>query len=280
VVLGGSSRIAVAIELNSNARGMGMRHLIVAVGLLLVLVQGVHAEPMKVSSHSSCFTLDGKNQCSFIINFVGEISSTSANEVAALLDQKREWIGSKELHINSPGGNVDASMVIGRLLRKNRMTILIPKGAECASACVLIFAGAVSRLYVGKIGIHRPFFNQPASRPQSPDKVRSIYEQMLQSMRAYLRDMNVSERLAEDMLKIAPADMRYLSHDELNSYGLTTYDPVEQETIDLREAQSLGLDRSEYIRRQALQKAKCGTLSDVKVDDFIACRERVMQSGR
>jgi len=248
-------------------------YLIFSVGLL-----EAHAEPAKVSGHSSCFTLDGKNIYVFIIDFVGEISLTSANEVAALIDQKREWNGSKQLTINSPGGNVDASMAIGRLLRKNRMTILIPKGAECVSACVLIFAGAVSRLYAGKVGIHRPYFNQPASSSESPDKVHSNYEQMLQEMRAYLRGMNVSERLAEDMLKIPPADMRYMSHDDLNSYSLTSRDPIEQETIDLQEAQSLGLDRSEYIRRQALQKAKCETLSDV--DEFIACMERVMRSGR
>jgi hypothetical protein len=262
-----------------------MRHLIVAVGLLLVPVQGLHAEPTKVSSHSSCFALDGKNQCSFIINFVGEISSTSANEIAALINQKREWNGSKQLIIDSPGGNVDASMAIGRLLRRNRMAILVANGdfgeGQCVSACIMIYAGAVSRLHRGKIGIHRPYLNQPISAQlQAPDKLRSDYEQMLQTMRTYLRDMNVSERLAEDMLKIAPADVRYLSDDDLNSYGLVWKDPIEQETIDLQEAQSMGLDRREYIRRQALQKAKCGTLQQIKVDDLVACRQRVMQSGQ
>jgi hypothetical protein len=225
--------------------------------------------------------LDSKKTCVFTIDFVGEIVPTSANEVAALLEQNREWIGSKQIIIDSPGGNLDASMALGRLLRRNRMTILIPKGAECVSACVMIFAGAVFRLYVGKIGIHRPYLNQPiGSQLQAPDKLRSNYEQMLQTIRAYLRDMNVSERLAEDMLKIPPADVRYLSHDDLDGYGLTYRDPVEQETIDLQEAQSMGLDRSEYVRRQALQKAICGTLEHMRGDDFVACRERVLKVGR
>ncbi len=239
------------------------------------------AAPAKATLHTSCFTLDGTKHCVLTIDFVGEIVPTSVDAVAALLEQNREWSGSRQIIVNSLGGNLDGGMALGRLLRRNRMTILIPKGAECVSACVMIFAGAVSRLYVGKIGIHRPYLNQSfGSQPQAPDKLRSNYEQMLQTVRAYLRDMNVSERLAEDMLKIPPADVRYLSHDDLNGYGLTYRDPIEQETIDLQEAQSIGLDRSEYIRRQALQKTRCGTLEHMLVDDFVACRERVLKHGQ
>jgi hypothetical protein len=273
--------------LRARTGGMRMKCVFLLVNSLIFSagVSGVHAEPTKVSGYSKCFTLDGKNECVFTIRFVGEISSTSANEVAALLDQKREWIGSKQLIIDSPGGNVDASMTIGRLLRKNRMAILVAKGefgeGACVSACVLTFAGAVKRLYRGNIGIHRPYLNQSVGAQLQPaDQLRSNYENMLQTIRAYLRDMNVSERLAEDMLKIAPANVRYLSNQDLNGYGLSYVDPIEQETIDLEDAQSIGLDRREYIRRQALQDTRCGTLSNMKIDDFVACRKRVMKSGQ
>jgi hypothetical protein len=238
------------------------------------------AAPASPTAHTSCFVLDGKRNCTLTVDFVGEIVSTSVEAVAALLDQYGQWRGGKQIIVNSLGGSLDGSMALGRLLRRNRMTILIPKGAECVSACVMVFAGAVSRLYLGKIGIHRPYLNQSiGSHLQAADKIRGNYEQMLQSLRSYLREMNVSERLAEDMLKIPPADVRYLSHDDLDGYGLTDRDPVEQEAIDLEDAQSMGLDRKEYIRRQALQKTRCGTLGHMLVDDFIACRERVLRQG-
>ena len=89
---------------------------------------------------------------------------------------------------------------------------------------------------------------------------------MLNIVRAYLRDMNVSERLAEDMLKIPPAEVRYVSNDELVNYGLSYLDPIEQETRELLEAQSLGVDRREYVRRQALRTTKCGDYRDPKID--------------
>ncbi len=246
-----------------------------------------HAEPAKgVSSELSCYILSGKKFCDFMLKFIGAIDATSVKDVASLLDYDARtdlFLTGKTVRINSPGGNLDAAMAIGHLLRKNRMTIIIPKDGECVSACVMIYAGAVARASFGRVGIHRPYLNQSiSSQLQAPDKLRSNYEQMLQTLRAYLRDMNVSERLAEDMLKIAPADVRYLTDDVQIDYGLSYVDPVEQETRDLQEAQFMGLDRNEHVRRQALATAKCGELMDLKVDFMVAvaCRNTVMKTGR
>jgi hypothetical protein len=95
---------------------------------------------------------------------------------------------------------------------------------------------------------------------------------MLNGMRAFLRVMNASEGPADDMLKVAPAEIRYL-----NNYGLSFVDPVEQETIDLEDARTLGLNRGEYVMRQAIPKTKCGTLPFL---DLLTCEERVMKFGR
>jgi membrane-bound ClpP family serine protease len=247
--------------------------------LLCASYLAAYAEPANIESNVNCFVLYGNNVCDLSIKFTGEIVAMSTKRIQSILDASKErtnWL-HKQLDIDSPGGNVDASMVIGRLLRENRVSVLVPKGGQCASACVLIFAGAVTRSAFGKIGIHRPYLNQALnSQIVSPEKVKSDYGDMLSGMRAYLREMNVSEGLADDMLKVAPAEMRYLAYDELNNYGLSYSDPVEQEAIDLQDARSLGLDRSEYVRRQAIQKRKCGTLG---FDERLACEERVMKSG-
>jgi hypothetical protein len=239
-----------------------------------------YAERAIIKSEVSCFAIYKNNVCNLYIEFTGEIAGVSTERVQSILDASKartNWL-SKTVWIDSPGGNVDASMSIGKLLRENRFEIIVPKGGQCVSACVLIFAGAVSRFAFGKIGIHRPYLNQGVnSQPVSPEKVKIGYAEMLNSMRVYLRAMNVSEGLADDMLKVSPAEMRYLSHDDLNNYGLSFHDPVEQETIDLEDARRLGLDRGEYVRRQAIQKKKCGTLPFL---DLLTCEERVMKLGR
>jgi hypothetical protein len=239
-----------------------------------------HAEPAKIESKINCFLLYNRNVCDLNIEFSGEIAAISTERMQSILEASKartNWL-FKQLLIDSPGGNVDASMAIGKLLRENRVSIQVPKGGQCASACVLIFAGAVRRTAFGKIGIHRPYLNRGVnSEPVSPERVQSGYGEMLSGMRAYLRAMNVSEGLADDMLKVAPAEMRYLSQDDLNNYGLSFVDPVEQETIDLEDARRSGLDRGEYVRRQAIQIKKCGTLPFL---DLLSCEERVMKLGR
>jgi ATP-dependent protease ClpP protease subunit len=261
--------------------------------------------PDKVTDAAKAFET---GLCWFNIQVTGEINSDTVVRVRLLLEvmsrlplvPTTKIFGMTTQHyrtltIDSPGGDIAAAMSIGRMLRKARIRVFVPKNQRCVSACIMIFAAAVSRDSIGKIGIHRPYFNLSNSRPVAPADVSKHYANLLQEIRSFLREMNVSEQLADDMLAIEPANVRYLSRDELMKYGLRDVDPVEQETRDLQEAQSLGLDRGEYIRRQALQKTSCDyevfekqlghelgrepSLGEV-FSKIGACEERVMEFGR
>jgi ATP-dependent protease ClpP protease subunit len=247
------------------------------------------AEPARVEGSVNCTKFEGKNECYFKIWLTGEIDSSTVNDVKEVLDRRRVWASDEiiglgpglghDFYIDSPGGNIAAAMAIGRMIRKERLTLLVDKGHECVSACVMVLAGAAHRGIYGRVGIHRPYFELSiGSEPITPDKVKTNYQKMLQEVRAYLREMNVSERLADDMLAIEPADVRYLSKNQLYDYGMKWVDPIEQETIDLQAAQALGLDRREYMRRETLRKALCfGPATPIEATS--ACNERVMKLG-
>jgi hypothetical protein len=72
---------------------------------------------------------------------------------------------------------------------------------------------------------------------------------MTEQIRAYLREMNVSDRLADDMMIVPPEKVRFLSSVELANYGFGLEDPVIKEENDLKAAKKLGIDRREYMRR-------------------------------
>jgi len=101
-------------------------------------------------------------------------------------------------------------------------------------------------------------------------------------MRIYFRDMGATENLANDMLAIDPDRMRYLSRAVLDSYGIgerrAEGDPEQRaialETLQLKSAQAYGLDRREYMRRQALIEKNC-TL-DADRGGYTAYGERVL----
>ena len=226
--------------------------------------------------------------CAFQLSIDGEVDSATVEQVRKLFDVRRANKGRSELEgfsINSPGGSVAAAMEIGRLFRNERAWIAVSQDGICVSACVRILAGAVDRaLLAGRIGIHRPYLDTTPERPLTADEVRKGYGRLLQDLRAYLREMNVSERLADDMLAIEPENVHYLTQAELNRYGLAGIDPVEQQTKavehemrDVIKANQLGLDRREYTRRKALANDLCSLAS---VHDKMACKRRVLKSVR
>ena len=71
----------------------------------------------EIAGEVNCFKLSGNKVCDLSIKVVGEIVATSPNEIKSFLDDanpQTNWV-YKQLIIDSPGGNVDASMAIGRL---------------------------------------------------------------------------------------------------------------------------------------------------------------------
>lgn len=85
------------------------------------------------------------------------------------------------LSLNSPGGDVYESMKIGRLLINKKVRTSVNSGNVCASACVLVFAGGVYKLFLaggGKLAIHRiQFANHEVAARLKEDAYRKLYDQ-------------------------------------------------------------------------------------------------------
>jgi len=131
------------------------------------------------------------------------------------------------------------------------------------------------------------------STPENPldaGQVKQAYLRTLQEMRGYLREMNVSPRLADDMLATEPEHNHILTLAELKAYRLVGVDPAEQqrraiekEAADVKEANQLGLDRQEYTRRKMLGENLCAYSGSGDVTDarqYEDCKIRFLETGR
>lgn len=217
--------------------------------------------------------------CQLKVKIIGEITVADFDDVKRLVDQTRREAQRHNLEfdppylkLDSPGGDVTAAMAIGRLLRKEQAFAHIEPEAICYSACVLVLAGATGRNMQGRVGIHRPYLEVP-KEVVSPDNIRDLFQKMLQDIRSYFREMNVSEQLADAMLRISPENMRLLNSVALNGYGLTDEDPIARETMELNVAQQHGLSRQEYMRRKALAKSWC-------VGETTVCYRKIIETGK
>jgi hypothetical protein len=228
--------------------------------------------------------------CTFSLEIDGEIDSTTVDKVKELFAVRHPHLDSYRLSgiwerfsINSFGGNVATALEIGRIFRKERAWLAVDRNDDCISACVFVLAGAVDRFVWGRVGIHRPY-SMRIDPSWSADKVKDTYRATLQQIRSYLREMNVSERLADDMLAVEPEKVRFLTKAELTDYGLLGVDRDERETRaieneihDVQEASRLGLDRLEYTRRKALGEAQCPASP---LEENEACMLRILKTGQ
>jgi ATP-dependent protease ClpP protease subunit len=183
---------------------------------------------------------------------------------------KRSGKASVNILLQSMGGDVDAALEIGRLLREREANAIVPEGSKCASACVLVLAGATTRSVSGEVGIHRPYFETP-SREITSEDIRRVSNLRHEQISAFFREMNISPRLADDMMMIRSDQIKWLSKGEVEIYGIGADDPVILETKILTRARKFGLTRAEYEVRWPIAREAC-TLGSA--DD---CVEKIMR---
>jgi hypothetical protein len=117
----------------------------------------------------------------------------------------------------------------------------------------------------------------------SPGKLQEVYRQTLQDVRAYMREMNVSERLAEAMFRIEPEKVRFLTPKAAENYGLTDWDAVYNEMADIDEAKKLGLNRQVFMERRNQALSGCSWLKasiNEPIDRWLNCYDGVMTGAR
>ena len=124
------------------------------------------------------------------------------------------------------------------------------EGHECSSACVLILAAGVDRNPWGRIGIHRPHFDEKFFAQLTQAEARKKYDQMADTVRRYLAKMGLSENLYTAMLHVPSDDVVYLTVSQLNAYGLHGQDAGWSEWRRAKLIQQWG--RDEYDTNKSL----------------------------
>jgi hypothetical protein len=212
--------------------------------------------------------------CNEWIAAEGQIETGSAQQLRSFLAR----LGKRKLPIffHSPGGNVTASMAIGRLLRERDMTAgvseTVPVGcvgtseqacralkqsgfvlpatlrnvSACNSACVFALIGAKVR-YVppgARLGVHSSkvvIFRLDGGKLNASSKqIASLQRTRLAELnvdtRRYVQEMKVDVRLFDLAAKIPHENVHYLTRDEIVGFG-----------IDLR-----GASEARWIAAEAL----------------------------
>ena len=193
----------------------------------------------------------------------GEIKSSDVFELTKHLSKHHS------IELNSLGGDLSAAINIGKLLRNRNIMAFVSYDHTCVSACVLVLAGSTFRMIKGKIGIHRPYLPQDNATTVEEQKV--IYDSIRKVVINYLDIMNINPTLYDDMFRISPRSVKFLSKEELDFYGLSGTDPYFEEAASVLEARKLRISKEELFKRKN-QQDECIRFFNTSKEDMVVCR--------
>ena len=169
----------------------------------------------------------------------------------SLIKKGRQSIAGNTVSLASSGGEVEAAMELGRLLRRLGVSTLVAQGEQCLSSCVFAFMGGDRRTVAGRIGIHRPYFS---SAREVPDR-RVYYRQLQKKLQEFIDELDFPSSLYEAVMAVPPESVSILAPAELKRFYLEGMSPSTQDEADAASARALGISVVEFLQRKAASTA-------------------------
>ncbi len=169
----------------------------------------------------------------------GRIELGDFEKLQSFLDNNKDII---QIYLASPGGNLAEAIRMGLLVRRLKLSTVVPSKVlthqalekisaqhglrnpeanyVCASACFFIFIAGVHRSADADgspiIGIHSPSVSKDDLRRITTDQASAIQDKVRAEIGAYLEIMNVPSRYVLDMYS-ASRKLRWIREDEFNA---------------------------------------------------------------
>lgn len=209
--------------------------------LSVCVAASVTAAPMEFAEHFNGAMRIDRN--SSWISAQGEITAETPAALEKFLASSTIW-KDQRIVINSPGGSVLAGIQLGAIIRKHELQTAVARSVkkagafsslepgDCASACVLAFAGGVERSVVApsRIGVHQMSIDHKSLYKAGVVSVDTLdlsfaASQILVGLTvSHFIAMGIDPSIVQMMTTKAPSEIRWLSEAELASTKIR-YDP-------------------------------------------------------
>lgn len=156
--------------------------------------------------------------CTVFIQIYGEIEKDDVNAFRKAIDG---FANPPYLHVqlDSRGGNVEAGIEIGNIIRKHYGSTSISgksgNQAVCYSACALIYAGGIARLpELGNLGVHQHFFSETNLSSMSVEEGIVTMRKATKRISQYLDGLGVNQNFLQLALATNADDIHLISKRE------------------------------------------------------------------
>ena len=164
------------------------------------------------------------------IKVVGEIQYEEENSLEDAIETvQREKLDLKlnAVVLNTRGGNVDAALKMGRLIRKHGLNTYLAPKSECASACIFILIGGITRMAFGELSVHRSGVD--INSPTTLQKLKKHNDDNTKEVNDYVEEMGISPLLADAILMTPYWRTRELTWRDRTRWGVHGMDTIHEE---------------------------------------------------
>jgi len=133
--------------------------------------------------------------------------------------------------LNSHGGMGIPAVAIGRIIRKEHLSTLVPQDAICNSACAYVLISGVCRMAIGEVKIHRSLHqgDEAMVKPVSVTENYKVIRKVIRDKFSFYREMGAPDAMVWQGINTPQWLITSLSEEEKNSYGLFYSIPEEQD---------------------------------------------------
>jgi len=206
----------------------------------------------------------------FLQGYISAADVYAAKVMENLIKRGRQKIAGNFVSFASNGGEIEAAMELGRLLRKLGVSTVVAREEQCMSSCVFAFMGGDRRTVAGRIGIHRPYF--PSAR-EVPDR-RIHYRQLQKKLQEFIEELDFPPSLYEAVMAVPAESVNILTPADLKRFYLVGMSPSTQDEADAASARELDISVQEYLQRKAAGQGIPTAATDLQLMDRTTPRAR------
>lgn len=149
------------------------------------------------------------------------------------------------LDLDSSGGQIEEAIRAGDIIGDSGWTLWVREGSVCHSSCVLVLAAGDMRMIAGDVGIHRMI--RIGSNARSRSELQHELQEVHGQVREYLQRNGVAYAVADLMMTVPNRELRVLSENELDFFGLSGQNAVADDLQRIRLARKCG---ESFVRRK------------------------------
>jgi hypothetical protein len=210
-----------------------------------------------------------------IIDEIKRNEETEFGRILGEMESKGIKLKLNSVQLNSRGGNFDASMEIGKIIREKSLNTFVSKDSVCESSCVFILSSGIVRMALGTVGVHRPVY-VGSDEKQISRKNIDIDDKIMSN---YLYEMGMSWNLSEAIRMTPSWKIRVLTTDEKINWGLNGTDRMYEELWFRNIGNKLELKRNEIIEKVKLYSKDCALNAKYFKETSWECIERKINAN-